>query len=363
MPCARAAGLSMGPRLWGSAQAGQGQHPSRGQQGAESSQLHQAQHHALLHASQLQATSAAQPALHADDAKRARVKQEEDDVLSFGSPTIQTEEPLPGGPGVGMHMATWQHLAHHVGSGAGSGGLHNPYPHWQSLTEKARHQAHQAHTPYPQWQSLATKAQDAYTHQVAHPQSQQHPPGYAGEALVAGAAAVTAVGSLYPHWEHLTGKMTSRFGGELVKRERDEERVEETIWHESAPNHPGRPYAKSDPTGCQIAKEETERGLWHDSDSMPNHDPVHAEAECQLIEVLFRCSCLRMCARMRIFTYIYICMSMFEVRFRGSCLLVYLCMHTCIYYIYHVHTHAHVHVRLHLHTHILHVSARAWACM
>ena len=52
-------------------------------------------------------------------------------MLSFGSPTIQTEEPLPGGPGVGMHMATWQHLAHHVGSGAGGGGLHNPYPHWQ----------------------------------------------------------------------------------------------------------------------------------------------------------------------------------------------------------------------------------------
>ena len=52
-------------------------------------------------------------------------------MLSFGSPTIQTEEPLPGGPGVGVPLATWQHLAHHVGSGAGGGGLHNPYPHWQ----------------------------------------------------------------------------------------------------------------------------------------------------------------------------------------------------------------------------------------
>ena len=210
--------------------------------------------------------------------------------------------------------------------------LSNPYLHWQSLAEKARQQAHQAHTPYPQWQSLATKAQDAYTHQVLHPQSQPHPPCYAGEALAAGAAAATAVGSLYPHWEHLTGKMTSRFGGELVKREREEEPVGETaraIWHDSAPNHPGREFAKSETTGCHMAKEETERVFWHDS--MPHHDPVQVEAECQLIEVRFCRPCLLMCVRVHIFTGVCAFMSRVGGRFRGSCLLLYRCMCACMY--------------------------------
>eukprot|EP00802_Teleaulax_amphioxeia_P007881 Tamp_07889.p1 GENE.Tamp_07889~~Tamp_07889.p1 ORF type:complete len:477 (+),score=64.41 Tamp_07889:517-1947(+) len=205
---------------------------------------------ALEHSNMLNGSHA-----HLDVSYIGKVSPEAHEVSLVGSPTVQTEEPLPGGP-VG-HMPTWQHLAHQV-NGVG-GGLHNPYPLWQSLTEKARFQAQQdgLHSPYPQWQNLAAKAQEAYGHTPGN--GGFHPPFH-------GAAGGSGLGcaSLYPQWELLTEKMTSRLGNgsEREEREREEEGVAFGLLSEAAPG------------------EDAHLNLSHDTLS---HEAGHGS--CQLLEV------------------------------------------------------------------------------
>ena len=168
---------------------------------------------------------------------------------------IQIEEPLPGGP-VG-HMAMWQQLAHQV-NGGGGGGLHNPYPHWHSLAEKARCQSH---APYKQWRDLASKAQEAFTHsQQAYMMHHQQATGF--HNMVAAAAGGVCVsggmlgGSLYPQWELLTEKMTSRVDVKREEREREE----------------------------RAGQEETERTIWHEG-VVTNENQLRVPIDCQLLEV------------------------------------------------------------------------------